>query len=190
MVSEEPEKILQTILSRTQIVNVPKIESRDLSQALTSEFNLSGTELSNVVRLAGGSYCKARILIQNSDENAFNFENFVAIMRLSYARKVMEIMDWSEQIAGIGRERQKSFLNYCVRMVRENFILNLKKPEMVFLNGEEMNFSQRFSPFINEENVWILADELSKAHSDIGRNANAKIVFLDLSLKLVKLLRP
>ncbi|MDQ1772368.1 DNA polymerase III subunit delta [Labilibaculum sp. A4] len=190
MVSEEPEKILQTILSRTQIVKVPKIESRDLSQALTSEFNLSGTELSNVVRLAGGSYRKARILIQNSDENAFNFENFVAIMRLSYARKVLEIMDWSEQIAGIGRERQKSFLNYCVRMVRENFILNLKKPEMVFLNGEEMNFSQRFSPFINEENVWILADELSKAHSDIGRNANAKIVFLDLSLKLVKLLRP
>ena len=102
----------------------------------------------------------------------------------------MEIMDWSEQIAGIGRERQKSFLNYCVRMVRENFILNLKKSEMVFLNGEEMNFSQRFSPFINEENVWILADELSKAHSDIERNANAKIVFLDLSLKLVKLLRP
>jgi DNA polymerase-3 subunit delta' len=190
MVSEEPEKILQTILSRTQIVNVPKIDDADLSQALTSEFNLSGIELTNVVRLAGGSYRKARILIQNSDENAFNFENFVTIMRLSYARKVMEIMDWSEQVAGIGRERQKSFLNYSVRMVRENFILNLKKPEMVFLNGEEMNFSQRFSPFINEENVWILADELSKAHSDIERNANAKIVFLDLGLKLVKLLRP
>uniref|UniRef100_UPI00356ADAE9 DNA polymerase III subunit n=1 Tax=Labilibaculum sp. TaxID=2060723 RepID=UPI00356ADAE9 len=190
MVSEEPDKILPTILSRTQIVNVPKIESEDLKQAVASEFNLSGTELSNVVRLAGGSYRKARVLIQNSDENAFNFENFVSIMRLSYARKVMEIMDWSEQIAGIGRERQKSFLNYSVRMVRENFILNLKKPEMVFLNGEEMNFSSRFSPFINEENVWILADELSKAYSDIERNANAKIVFLDLSLKLVKLLRP
>lgn len=190
MVSEEPTKILQTILSRTQIINVPKIDSSDLSQALTSEFNLSGTELANVVRLAEGSYRKARLLIQNSDENTFNFMNFVAIMRLSYARKVIEIMEWSEQIAGIGRERQKSFLNYCIRMVRENFILNLKKSEMVFLNGEEMNFSQRFSPFINEENVWILADELSKAHSDVERNANAKIVFLDLSLKLVKLLRP
>ena len=83
MVSEEPTKILQTILSRTQIVNVPKIDNVDLSKALTSEFNLSGTELTNVVRLAGGSYRKARILIQNSDENAFNFENFVTIMRLS-----------------------------------------------------------------------------------------------------------
>jgi DNA polymerase-3 subunit delta' len=61
---------------------------------------------------------------------------------------------------------------------------------MVYLSGEEMNFSQRFSPFINEENVWMISDELSKAYADIERNANAKIVFLDLGLKLVKLLRP
>jgi len=61
---------------------------------------------------------------------------------------------------------------------------------MVFLNGEEMNFSQRFSPFINEDNVWAIADELTKAYNDIERNGNAKIIFLDLSLRWVKLLRP
>ena len=190
MVAEEPDKILQTILSRTQLVKVPRIETSALSKALNSEFNLSDQELNNVVRLAEGSYRKARVLIENSDENAFNFESFVSIMRLCYARKVLEIMDWAEEIAAIGRERQKSLLQYCIRMIRENFILNLKQSEMVYLSGEEMNFSQRFSPFINEENVWIIADELSKAHADIERNANAKIVFLDLSLKLVKLLRP
>lgn len=190
MVSEEPDKIIKTILSRTQIVKVPGIETPQLTEALKSQFELSETELLNVVRLSGGSYRKARVLIQNSDENAFNFENFVTIMRHSYARKVLEIMDWAEEIASVGRERQKSFLNYGIRMIRENFILNLKQPEMVYLNGEEMSFSQRFSPFINETNVWIIADELSKAYADIERNANAKIVFLDLSLKLVKLLRP
>lgn len=190
MVSEEPDKILQTILSRTQIVKINAIEQNDMIPALSREFDLNDKEIRNVVRLSEGSYRKARILINNSEENAENFENFVSIMRHCYARKVIDIMDWAEEIAGIGRERQKSLLNYGVRMIRENFILNLKQPEMVYLNGEEMNFSQRFSPFINEENVWMISDELSKAHSDIERNANAKIVFLDLGLKLVKLLRP
>jgi len=190
MVAEEPEKIIQTILSRTQLVKIPPIASEALSQAVDKEFNLSTQELENVVRLSEGSYRKARILIENSEDNAFNFENFVAIMRHCYARKVMDIMEWAEDISSIGRERQKGFLNYCVRMIRENFILNLKQPKMVYLSGEEMNFSQRFSPFINEENVWMISDELSKAYNDIERNANAKIVFLDLGLKLVKLLRP
>ncbi|WP_421920920.1 ATP-binding protein [Marinifilum sp.] len=190
MVSEEPDKILQTILSRTQLIKIPAIDQESLSVAVQNEFDLSDQELKNVVRLSEGSYRKARILIQNSDENAENFESFVAIMRHCYARKVLEIMDWAEEISAIGRERQKGFLNYCVRMIRENFILNLKQAEMVYLSGEEMDFSQRFSPFINEENVWMISDELSKAYTDIERNANAKIVFLDLGLKLVKLLRP
>ncbi|WP_321295175.1 DNA polymerase III subunit [Marinifilum fragile] len=190
MVSEEPDKILQTILSRTQLIKIPAIDTESLAVAAKNDFNLNDQELKNVVRLSEGSYRKARILIQNSDENAENFENFINIMRHCYARKVLDIMDWAEEIATIGRERQKSFLNYAVRMIRENFILNLKQPEMVYLSGEEMNFSQRFSPYINEDNVWMISDELSKAYTDIERNANAKIVFLDLGLKLVKLLRP
>jgi len=190
MVAEEPDKIIQTILSRTQLIKLSKIDDDSLRAAVDREFTLSEAELQNVVRLSEGSYRKARVLIQNSDENAFNFDHFVAIMRHCYARKVLDIMDWADQIAGIGRERQKSFLNYGVRMIRENFILNLQQADMVYLSGEEMNFSKRFSPFINESNVWMIADELSRAYTDIERNANAKIVFLDLGLKLVKLLRP
>ncbi len=190
LVSEEPDRIIQTIRSRTQVMKIPRIEKEDLSLALKSEYNLSETEMTNLVRLAEGSYRKARILIKNSDENAFNFDRFVSIMRICYARNVLELMTWAEEISTIGRERQKSFLQYCLKMIRENFILNLKQDEMVFLNGEEMNFSQRFSPFINEENVWPIADELTKAYNDVERNGNAKIIFLDLSLRWVKLLRP
>ncbi|WP_372643751.1 ATP-binding protein [Ancylomarina sp.] len=190
LVSEEPNRILQTIRSRAQMMKIPRIEKDALSQALKSEYNLSDTELNNLVRLSEGSYRKARILIKNSDENAFNFDRFVSIMRICYARNVLELMTWAEEISTIGRERQKSFLQYCLKMIRENFILNLKQEEMVFLNGEEMNFSQRFSPFINEDNVWPIADELTKAYNDIERNGNAKIIFLDLSLRWVKLLRP
>jgi len=190
LVSEEPNRIIQTIRSRAQMMKIPRIEKDALSLALKSEYNLSDTELTNLVRLAEGSYRKARILIKNSDENVFNFDRFVSIMRICYARNVLDLMTWSEAISAIGRERQKSFLQYCLKMIRENFILNLKQDEMIFLNGEEMNFSQRFSPFINEENVWQIADELTKAYNDIERNGNAKIIFLDLSLRWIKLLRP
>ncbi|RXQ92946.1 DNA polymerase III subunit delta [Ancylomarina salipaludis] len=190
LVSEDPNRILQTIRSRAQMTKIPRIDKEALCSALKSEYNLSDTELNNLVRLSEGSYRKARILIKNSDENAFNFDRFVSIMRICYARNVLELMTWAEEISAIGRERQKSFLQYCLRMIRENFILNLKQEEMVFLNGEEMNFSQRFSPFINEDNVWPIADELTKAYNDIERNGNAKIIFLDLSLRWVKLLRP
>ncbi|MRT92461.1 DNA polymerase III subunit delta' [Ancylomarina sp. 16SWW S1-10-2] len=190
LVSEEPNRILQTIRSRAQMMKIPRIEKEALSLALKSEYNLSDTELKNLVRLSEGSYQKARTLIKNSDENAFNFDRFVSIMRICYARNVLDLMTWSEEISAIGRERQKSFLQYCLKMIRENFILNLKQEEMTFLNGEEMNFSQRFSPFINEDNVWQIADELTKAYNDIEQNGNAKIIFLDLSLRWIKLLRP
>jgi DNA polymerase-3 subunit delta' len=106
MVSEEPDKILQTILSRTQMVKVSKIDNEAMGKALHAEFSLNEKEHANVVRLAEGSYRKARILIENSEENAFNFENFVTIMRHCYARKVLDIMEWAEEIAGIGREKQ------------------------------------------------------------------------------------
>lgn len=190
MVSEYPAKILKTILSRTQIVKIPGIDISSLKQQLEKEYDLDSLQLSQFARLSRGSYRQAKILISQSEDSRFYFERFVEVMRLCYARKVLEVIEWAEVMAAIGRERQKSFLEYTLRMVRENFILNLKKPDMVYLNGEEMGFSQKFSPFINETNVWEIANELSKAHVDIGRNANAKIVFLDMSLRLIKLLRP
>lgn len=190
LVSEEPDKIIKTILSRTQILKIPPIDTESIISVLSREYDLEYDQLKNVARLARGSYRKAKLLIRNSAQNKFNFDQFVEIMRLCYARKVQDVMIWSEEMASIGREKQKSFLDYALRMVRENFILNLKQPDMVYLNKEEMGFSQRFSPFINEENVWSIANELSRAHADIERNANAKIVFLDMTLRLVKLLRP
>lgn len=189
LVSEEPEKIIKTILSRTQNIKISHIDKEAMAEALSKEFQLDSDELSNIIKLANGSYKKAKILIENSDENTFNFDNFVKLMRICYAKDVLLLIEWSDEIAKIGREKQKAFLKYAIRLVRENFILNLQKNEMVFLNGEEMNFAKKFSPFINENNVWLIADELSKAYSDIERNGNAKIVFLDLALKTIKLLR-
>ncbi len=87
---------------------------------------------------------------------------------------------WSEQVAGLGRERQKNLLEYCQRMVRENFIYNLQKAELVYMSTEERNFAMRFAPFINHRNVMKLMDELAEAQMHIQQNVNAKMVFFDL----------
>lgn len=96
---------------------------------------------------------------------------------------------WSEQVAGMGRERQKSFLEYCQRMVRENFIYNLHNPNLTYMTLDEQNFATRFAPFINERNVIGLMDEMSEAEKHIQQNVNAKMVFFDFSLKMIVLLK-
>ena len=96
---------------------------------------------------------------------------------------------WSEQVAGMGRERQKNFLEYCQRMIRENFIFNLHQRNLTYMTINEKNFATRFAPFVNERNVMGIMDELSEAQLHIEQNVNAKMVFFDFSLKMIVLLK-
>jgi len=96
---------------------------------------------------------------------------------------------WSELLAGIGRERQKDFLEYAQRMIRENFILNFHRNELTYMNKDEYNFSVRFAPFVNERNAMGIMDELTVAQKHIEQNVNAKMVFFDFSLKMIVLLK-
>ena len=109
-------------------------------------------------------------------------------MRLSYQRKIREMKQWSETLAAMGRERQKHFLTYCQRMIRENFIYNFRHPGLTYLNQDEQNFSSRFAPFVNEWNVFGIMNELSEAQRHIEQNVNARMVFFDFSLKMIVLL--
>ena len=109
-------------------------------------------------------------------------------MRLAYARKLKELKAWSEQVASMGRERQKNFLNYCGHMVRESFIYNFHHPEMNYMAREEKQFATRFAPFINERNVMGIDAELQEAARHIEQNANPKFVFFDFVLKIIVLL--
>ena len=114
---------------------------------------------------------------------------FVKLMRLAYMRDNKELKGWSENIASEGREQQKNFLAYCQRMIRENFIYNFHEMEMVYLNPEEKQFSQKFAPFINERNIIGIMNELSEAEQHIERNVNPKMVFFDFVLKIIMLLK-
>ena len=189
LVSEAPDMILQTILSRTQRINVRKIAEKDIAQVLEQKYSVQQSTSLSIAHLANGNFIKALETIHLNEENHLFFELFVSLMRLSYQRKIREMKQWSDQIAGLGRERQKNFLSYCQRMIRENFIYNLHQKELVYMTPDEQNFATRFSPFVNERNVMGIMDELSEAQWHVEQNVNAKMIFFDFSLKMIVLLK-
>ncbi len=188
LVSEEPDALLQTIQSRTQRFNLPGIGEEELAATLQTGYGLQAEDAADIARRAEGSYLNALEAIHLNEENQQFFELFVNLMRLSYQRKIREIKQWSETVAAMGRERQKHFLTYCQRMIRENFMYNFHRPDLVYMNPEEQKFSTRFAPFVNERNVTDIINELTEAQRHIEQNVNPKMVFFDFSLKLIVLL--
>ena len=188
LVSEEPESLLTTIQSRTQRFNLYGIEEDSIRDALIRRYGLNEKDAHDIAHRSEGNFLKALENIHLNEENQLFFELFVSLMRLSYQRKVRDMKLWSESLAGMGRERQKHFLSFCQRMIRENFIYNFHQPGITYLSMEEQNFSNRFAPFINEANVIGIMNELNEAQRHIEQNVNAKMVFFDFALKMIVLL--
>lgn len=189
LVSNDPEHIIGTIMSRVQRLNLPPITDEDLATALQQRHGCDINTARDYARMSHGSYVSAlKLMNEDEDRKAF-FEQFCSMMRLSYARKLFDMKAWSDNMATLGRERQKSYLQYAQEMIRENFIMNLEMPELNYFNEQERNFSARFHNFVNEKNIEEIMNELATAEKDIAQNANAKMVFFDLSLKLIMLLK-
>ncbi|MBQ6965455.1 MAG: DNA polymerase III subunit delta [Bacteroidaceae bacterium] len=190
LVSEQPDQVLQTIRSRTQMVQVPRLTEEDVREALVSRYAVQEADARRIARSCGGNMAQALRTITYNSESEYFFELFVELMRLSYVRRVKEMKVWSEKVAGMGRERVKAFLEYCQRMLRENFIYNFgRQSELNYMNEQEVEFAVRFAPYINERNVIGIMNELSLAQRDIAQNTNAKIVFFDFALKMIVLIK-
>lgn len=190
LVSEQPDRVLQTIRSRTQMIAVPPLPEADMEQALIDRYSILPAEAHRIAHASSGNMAQALRTITSSGDNNYYFELFVELMRLAYMRKVKEMKLWSERVAGMGRERIKAFLDYCQRMVRENFIYNFQQHERLnYMSEAEAQFAVRFAPFINERNVIGIMQELSLAQRDIGQNASARIVFFDFALKMIVLIK-
>lgn len=188
LVSENPDMLLTTIQSRTQRLNLFGIEEDKIKETLCTQYGIQEDEAKSIAHRSEGNFLKALETIHLNEENQLFFDLFVSLMRLSYQRKIREMKQWSETLAGMGRERQKHFLSYCQRMIRENFIYNFRHPSLNYLSQEEQNFSSRFAPFVNERNVIGIMDELSEAQRHIEQNVNARMVFFDFALKMIVLL--
>lgn len=191
LVTSDDKQIIQTIRSRTQLVKIPSIDKDSLAKAIVDKYSIDQQQVIDIVRLANGSFLKAQEVLEYNEDRNRNFALFIEWMRLCYSRKIVNLMEWVESIASCGREKQKRFITFALRMLRECFILNIapqQANQLVYLTADEMEFSRKFSPFITERNIYLLSEELNKAYIHIERNASNKLVFLDLSLHVVKLL--
>lgn len=188
LVSESPDDILPTIRSRTQILRIPKIKSEDVKAALRQKTGASDEIIENAVRLSNGNFNLAVTSIQADEQNKTNFERFVNLMRLAYKKEVVNIIEWVDEMAGLSREKQKLFLLNALRLIRENFMINLGKSEVTHMAGYEDEFSIKFSRFVNAENVAHIYQELNDAYNHISAYGYARIVLLDMSLKMVRYL--
>ena len=188
LVCEEPEKLLETIRSRVQRVDIKRLTEEDIQEGLTSKRGLTEENARRVARMANGSWIKALELLSIDSENEFFLDMFQTLMRLAYQRKVKDLKTWSERMAGMGREKQKRFLEYFLRLVRENFVYNFQTPELCYMSQREEDFAKNFARFINEANIIPISDLANLAIRDIGQNANGKIVFFDFALQMIVLL--
>jgi DNA polymerase-3 subunit delta' len=188
MVCEEPDKLLETIRSRVQRIDVKRVDKDAIKKALVEKRGISDEAAMRISRLANGSWLKALQELQVGTENEQFLDLFIMLMRLAYQRKVKDLRKWSDTMAGFGREKQKRFLEYFLRLVRENFMYNFQQEELTYMTQEEENFARNFARFINEANVLSIYDLANKAIRDIGQNANAKIVFFEFTLQMIVLL--
>ena len=191
LVSDEPDKLLPTIISRCQIVKIPGFADEEIIQFLKTKLSTDDRKASDIARVANGNIIRAIELHDNEDSSLRNLDRFKSLMRFAWKRDILSLTGWSEEMASTGREAQKIFLSFSLRILRENLMLSLgqMKNNLVFLAGDEASFSDNFHPFINQKNIYFLTDEFNLAHSHVESNGNAKIIFLDLALKVARLMR-
>ncbi|NLA48688.1 MAG: DNA polymerase III subunit delta, partial [Bacteroidales bacterium] len=190
LVSDEPDKVLPTILSRCQHVHLPGFTNGEIRNYLTERYTAGWQKAEETARVANGNIIKAIELFENEDSSLQNLDRFRNLMRFAWKRDVISLLNWSDDISTTGREAQKNFLAYSLGMLRENLMLSLgqKKNNIVFLAGEEASFSGNFHPFISRSNIYSLNDEFNQAFSHVEANGNPRIIFLDLALKVTRLI--
>lgn len=191
LVAHDAEQIIKTILSRTQLVKVGRIKEQELQNELESKFGLEPTTAHNIAQISDGNYIKAKQLIAHSDAEESYHKLFTTLMRSAFKGNVPGLIVWTEEIAknSFGREKQKQFLKYGLHLFRESLITNYGDNSLNRVAQTEAKFLQNFAPYVHGANCIAIIELFNDAVYHIERNANPKILFLDVALKLTKLLR-
>lgn len=189
LVSDNAKAILPTIFSRTQRIELRKPSTDEVAAYLSARHNLDPQDAVALAAPADGNVVMAEQSLNADSENHQFHQRFMELMRLAYARDLVKLKAWAGDIADYKREKACRFLQYAERQVRENFIYNLRQPSLNYLTREEQQFSTRFSPYINENNVERMEQEFNRARIDIAGNAYAKLVLFDLAVTITILIK-
>ena len=192
MVSEAPDRLLPTIISRTQGVTVPAVPQADMTGWLVERKKLSPADAEKIARLSRGNLLEAERCLEAlaSGESNESFELFVQLMRLSYEDRHLELLEWAETVASLGREEQKRLMSNSIRLLRDSYMLTAGMSEISFLFGREYEFCKKFAPFVNNANIERLVSEMELVIRQVGQNGNPKIIFPHFALTVSKLIGP
>lgn len=191
LVSEQPDRLLPTILSRTQEVGVPRIAPGVLERVARERGVADPLKARNMARLAGGDLVELQHLLAGESDalRKENFDLFCTLMRLSYNDKHLELITWAEDAAQLSREQQRALLRDAARLLRESYMLHAGIDEVSYLWGEELAFCAKFAPFVGSENIEPLIDEIERALAQISQNGNPTIVFTHFALAVSKMIK-
>jgi DNA polymerase III subunit delta' len=190
LIAEDASQIIPTILSRTQIVRIPKIDRESMEAVLMAKHGITDKKrIDSLVRYADGNYLQLIEEAREGGEINFNLDMFVKLMRLCFVPDIVGIGSWIDGISGIGREKQKQFLQYAIRIIRGSFIINIKAGDIDLLSAEEKEFSEKFSKFVHPGNVFPICEEFGKAYVHIEYNGYNRLVLFDLAIKIARLLK-
>jgi DNA polymerase-3 subunit delta' len=186
-VANSSENILNTILSRVQVIQVPKIDEASISAGL-KHLGVDDHKIPDIAHYSDGSWDVALRLRDNNDPNEFLAMQFQTWMRHCYSKKIPALHAWSEKMAELTREDLKHFLLYALDQMRQNLVLNYTSENISRFTSSEKAFAIKFSPFINHLNIEDIMLELEAAHRSVGQNVNNKILFFELSMRIFRLL--
>ena len=186
LVSEDANSLLTTIISRLQTLNVSDFTIEDVVDYFDGVTLEKAKQLKNIT---DSDFGKIKKILNDTEGLLDLFDEFSSWMRLTYRMDVSVLSKWADKIASMGRKHQKLFLSYAIKMIRECLILNFGSSNLLKTNEKEYAFISKFSPFIHEGNSVNIIEELEKSIKAINRNANAKILFFELSLQMVKFLK-
>ena len=192
--TEDEEQIINTIKSRCQAIYFQALSEEDIAQALITNEKISESAAYKVAHQAEGNYNKALHVLHHDSSDIIFEKWFITWIRTAFKAKgnaavVQQLIEWSDEIAKSGRETQKRFLKYCLQFFRQAMLLNYNSEKIVFLETETSGFDlKKFAPFVHSGNILDISEELNTAMYHIERNGNAKVILLDVSIKLTRLL--
>lgn len=188
LVSTDSDALIETIRSRCQIVQLQRIKNEIISKNIKETFNLNDERSESITSFSEGNLLRAHEIAQSNEDDEDLKDAFISLMRSSYKKNVIEMMNWSESMAKKGKERQKIFLKYTLHMLRQCIVKNYMGNELVHVSSDEGAFIEKFSPFISGSNIKEFMSAFDEAFYQLERNANSKILFTLLCFKSMRLL--
>lgn len=194
LLTEKEDQIINTIHSRCQTLQIPLLSENDIAKTLMQKHSVSENVAIKTSRQVHGDFNKALHIIENNNEDAIFESWFVLWVRTAFKAKgnkksIQELLNWSDMMAGKGRETQKNFLVYCMELFRQALLKNYKVDSLLYFETSDPKFSiEKFAPYVHQNNIYEIVAALEDAAYHIERNGNSKVIFTDLSIQLTRLI--